>query len=156
MQKIGLTLGPVLFNWDADRLRAFYKGIAENSKFDRVHLCEVVCGKRTPFTDAVWADAIERLEAAGKVAVLSTLALPASQRERKTVTDLCRDGTLVEMNDVTALPARASAVRGWAAGQCLQRACGAIPGGAWRRDALHARGTAADLRGGDRARLPGA
>ena len=107
MHKIGLTLGPVLFNWDADRLRAFYKGIAENSKFDRVHLCEVVCGKRTPFTDAVWADAIERLEAAGKAVVLSTLALPASQRERKSVTDLCRDGTLVEMNDVTALPARA-------------------------------------------------
>ena len=107
MHKIGLTLGPVLFNWDADRLRAFYKGIAENSKFDRVHLCEVVCGKRTPFTDAVWADAIERLEAAGKEVVLSTLALPASQRERKSVTDLCRDGALVEMNDVTALPARA-------------------------------------------------
>ena len=96
MHKIGLTLGPVLFNWDADRLRAFYKGIAENSKFDRVHLCEVVCGKRTPFTDAVWADAIERLEAAGKEVVLSTLALPASQRERKTVTDLCRDGALLK------------------------------------------------------------
>ena len=107
MSKIGLTLGPVLFNWDADRLRAFYMGIAENSKFDRVHLCEVVCGKRTPFTDAVWPDAIERLEAAGKEVVLSTLALPASQRERKTVAELCRGDHLVEMNDVTALPSRA-------------------------------------------------
>ncbi len=106
MSKIGLTLGPVLFNWDADRLRAFYKGIAENSKFDRVHLCEVVCGKRMPFTDAVWPDAIERLEAAGKEVVLSTLALPASTRERKTVADLCRDDHLAEINDVTALPAR--------------------------------------------------
>jgi collagenase-like PrtC family protease len=107
VSKIGLTLGPVLFNWDADRLRAFYKGIAETSKFDRVHLCEVVCGKRTPFTDAVWPDAIERLEAAGKEVVLSTLALPASQRERKTVADLCRGDHLIEINDVTALPARA-------------------------------------------------
>ena len=137
MHKIGLTLGPVLFNWDADRLRAFYKGIAENSKFDRVHLCEVVCGKRTPFTDAVWADAIERLEAAGKEVVLSTLALPASQRERKSVTDLCRDGTLVEMNDVTALPARAG--RPFVAGPLLNvynEAGGAIPGGARRGDAV--------------------
>lgn len=107
MSKIGLTLGPVLFNWDADRLRAFYKGIAENSKFDRVHLCEVVCGKRMPFTDAVWPDAIERLEAAGKEVVLSTLALPASTRERKTVAELCRDDRLAEINDVTALPSRA-------------------------------------------------
>ncbi len=107
MTKIGLTLGPVLFNWNADRLRAFYKGIAETSKFDRVHLCEVVCGKRTPFTDAVWPDAIERLDAAGKEVVFSTLALPATTRERKTVADLCRDEHLVEINDVTALPARA-------------------------------------------------
>ena len=112
MSKIGLTLGPVLFNWDADRLRAFYKGIAENSKFDRVHLCEVVCGKRMPFTDAVWPDAIERLEAAGKEVVLSTLALPASTRERKTVADLCRDDHLAEINDVTALPSRAAG-RSW-------------------------------------------
>lgn len=107
MRKIGLTLGPVLFNWDADRLRSFYRGIAENSHFDRVHLCEVVCGKRSPFTDAVWPEAIERLEAAGKEVVLSTLALPSTARERKAVAELCGDGHLIEVNDVTALPARA-------------------------------------------------
>lgn len=106
MQKIGLTLGPVLFNWDADRLRAFYRGIADNSKFDRVHLGEVVCGKRMPFTDAVWADVIEVLEAAGKEVVLSTLALPATPRERNSIADLCGDERLVEVNDITALPAR--------------------------------------------------
>jgi len=104
--KIGLTLGPVPFNWDADQLRSFYSGIADNSKFDRVHLGEVVCGKRTPFTDAAWPDAIERLEAAGKEVVLSTLALPATARERKSIADLCRDERLIEVNDVTALPSR--------------------------------------------------
>ncbi len=106
MREIGLTLGPVLFNWDADRLRSFYSGIADNSKFDRVHLGEVVCGKRTPFTDAVWPDVIERLEAAGKEVVLSTLALPATPRERKSIAELCRDERLIEVNDVTALPSR--------------------------------------------------
>ncbi|MGO9365148.1 MAG: U32 family peptidase [Rhodomicrobium sp.] len=109
MHKIGLTLGPVLFNWDADRLRSFYSGIAEESKFDRVHLGEVVCGKRTPFTDAVWPDVIGRLEAAGKQVVLSTLAMPATPRERKSVAELCRDKRLVEVNDVTALPSRLGA-----------------------------------------------
>jgi O2-independent ubiquinone biosynthesis protein UbiV len=107
VSKTQLTLGPVLFNWDADRLRAFYKGIAENSKFDRVHLGEVVCGKRMPFTDAVWMDAIGWLEDAGKEVVLSTLSLPASTRERKTVADFCQGDRLAEINDVTALPTRA-------------------------------------------------
>ena len=76
--KISLTLGPLLFNWDAGRIRAFYAGIADNSKFDRVHVGEVVCGKRMPFSDEVWPEVIERLEAAGKEVVLSTLALPAT------------------------------------------------------------------------------
>jgi O2-independent ubiquinone biosynthesis protein UbiV len=107
VSRIGLTLGPVLFNWDADRLRAFYKGIAENSAFSRVHLGEVVCGKRMPFTDAVWPDVIETLEAAGKEVVLSTLSLPATVRERGSIADLCSSDQLAEINDVTALPARA-------------------------------------------------
>lgn len=104
--KIGLTLGPLLFNWDADRIRSFYAGIADNSKFERVHVGEVVCGKRMPFTDAVWPEVIERLEAAEKQVVLSTLALPATERERKSIAALCEDTRLVEVNDVTALPAR--------------------------------------------------
>ena len=52
------------------------------------------------------------------------------------------------MNDVTALPARAG--RPFVAGPLLNvynERGGAIPGGARRRDALHAGGIAADLRG---------
>jgi collagenase-like PrtC family protease len=104
--KIPLTLGPLLFNWDAERIRAFYAGIADKSKFDRVHVGEVVCGKRMPFSDEVWPEVIERLEAAGKEVVLSTLALPANERERKSIAALCEDTRLIEINDVTALPAR--------------------------------------------------
>jgi O2-independent ubiquinone biosynthesis protein UbiV len=107
VSNIQLTLGPVLFNWDADRLRSFYKAIAVNSAFDRVHLGEVVCGKRMPFTDAVWPEVIEALEAAGKEVVLSTLSLPATVRERGSIADLCAAARLAEINDVTALPARA-------------------------------------------------
>jgi len=107
LRKIGLTLGPPLFNWDADRLRSFYSGIADNSKFDRVHLGEVVCGKRMPFSDPVWPELIERLEASGKEVVLSTLGLPATERERKSIAALCAEECLVEVNDVTAVPSRA-------------------------------------------------
>ncbi|WP_321504610.1 U32 family peptidase [Breoghania sp.] len=108
MKSFGLTLGPVLFNWSEERLREFYAGIAESSAYDRVHLGEVVCGKRMPFTDRVWPDLIEMLEAAGKEVVVSALALPATKRERKSVLAICEDDDrLVEINDVTALSGRA-------------------------------------------------
>ncbi|MEI2386973.1 U32 family peptidase [Breoghania sp. JC706] len=104
--QIGLTLGPVLFNWSADRLRKFYEGIANSSAFDRVHVGEVVCGKRMPFNDPVWPDVIAMLEDAGKEVVISALALPSTVRERKTVSALCEDDHMVEINDVTALSQR--------------------------------------------------
>ncbi|MBA5775694.1 U32 family peptidase [Stappia sp. F7233] len=107
MPQVRLTLGPVLFNWSAERLIAFYRGIAASGVFDRVHIGEVVCGKRMPFSDPVWPDAIELLEEAGIEVVLSTLALPGTVRERKSIAEICGDARMVEINDLTALPGRA-------------------------------------------------
>ncbi|GLS32268.1 Collagenase-like protease, PrtC family [Mesorhizobium albiziae] len=106
MARIALTLGPVFFHWPADRLANFYRRIADEAAIDRVHIGEVVCGKRMPFSDPVWPEIIERLERGGKEVVLSTLAAPATVRERKAVEELCSDGRLVEINDITALPTR--------------------------------------------------
>jgi collagenase-like PrtC family protease len=107
MPRIALTLGPVFFHWPAERLRDFYRRIADEAPIERVHLGEVVCGKRMPFSDPVWPELIERLERAGKEVVLSTLAAPTTTRERRSIEDLCGDNRLVEINDITALPARA-------------------------------------------------
>lgn len=104
--RIGLTLGPLFFHWPAERLRSFYNRIADEAPVERVHVGEVVCGKRMPFSDPVWPDIIERLERGGKQVVLSTLAAPATVRERRAIEELCGDDRLVEINDVTALPAR--------------------------------------------------
>lgn len=101
-----LTLGPVFFHWPANRLADFYRRIADEAPVDRVHVGEVVCGKRMPFSDPAWPDIIERLERAGKEVVLSTLAAPATVRERRSIEELCGDRRLVEINDLTALPAR--------------------------------------------------
>ncbi len=106
MPQIGLTLGPLFFHWPAERLRSFYNRIADEAPVERVHIGEVVCGKRMPFSDPVWPEIVERLERGGKEVVLSTLAAPATLRERRAVEELCADGRLVEINDVTALPAR--------------------------------------------------
>ncbi|WP_256751604.1 U32 family peptidase [Mesorhizobium sp. Mes31] len=107
MSAIALTLGPVFFHWSPDRLLDFYRRIADEAPIDRVHVGEVVCGKRMPFSDPAWPEIIERLERAGKEVVLSTLAAPATVRERRSIADLCTDERLVEINDVTALPSRA-------------------------------------------------
>lgn len=104
MTTTGLSLGPVLFNWSPDRLKDFYARIADEADVDRVHLGEVVCGKRLPFTEGIWPELIERLEAAGKQVVLSTLALPYNPRERNAVIDFSSAGPLSEINDLTALP----------------------------------------------------
>ncbi len=106
MAQIGLTLGPLFFHWPAERLRDFYNRIADEAPLERVHIGEVVCGKRMPFSHPVWPEIIERLERGGKEVVLSTLAAPATTRERRAIEDFCADDRLVEINDVTALPAR--------------------------------------------------
>lgn len=106
MSKIALTLGPVFFHWTEDRLADFYRRIADQAAVDRVHVGEVVCGKRMPFSDSVWPEVIGRLERGGKEVVLSTLAAPATARERKAVQEWCAEGRLVEINDITAMPAR--------------------------------------------------
>jgi collagenase-like PrtC family protease len=103
---IALTLGPTFFHWPPDRLRDFYYRIADEAPLARVHVGEAVCSKRMPFSDPVWPDVIERLERGGKEVVLSTLAMPTLPRERRAIEELCADDRLVEINDVTALPAR--------------------------------------------------
>ncbi len=95
-------MGPVLFNWPAEKWRDFYFKIADESAVDSVNIGEVVCSKRLPFFEPVIADVIERLQGAGKEVVMSTLALIMSKREMGIVRDLASiDDMLVEANDVS-------------------------------------------------------
>ena len=103
---IEIVLGPLLFNWSAERIADFYAVVAEESDLDRVYLGEVVCGKREPFISGPLAEAAERLTRAGKTVVWSTLALPTTPRERRGVAQLAGGQGLVEINDVSALAPR--------------------------------------------------
>ena len=100
-----LVLGPLLFNWPAERVSAFYAGIAAQAPVDTVHLGEVVCSKREPFLSEALAEAAETLTAAGIEVVWSTLGLIADARDAQATRELV-DTTagLIEVNDVTALP----------------------------------------------------
>ncbi len=103
-----LTLGPVLFNWAPEIWRDFYFRIADEAPVDIVYLGETVCLKRMPFIEPHLADVAERLEAAGKEIVFSTLALVMNVQERKALASIAGGNAYcVEANDIAALTALA-------------------------------------------------
>lgn len=103
--KMELTLGPIPFHWSAEARRDFYAGIADEAPVDTVYLGEVICSKRAPFFEADLPEIAERLEAAGKRVVFSSLAEIMLKRERKATEGLCagEDGRAVEANNAAAL-----------------------------------------------------
>jgi collagenase-like PrtC family protease len=98
-----LTLGPLLFNWKPERRRDFYFRIADEAPVDCVYLGEVVCSKREPFFVDDLAKIAERLVAAGKQVVRSTLALVTTDREMDEIRALCGQKTMIEANDVASI-----------------------------------------------------
>ena len=101
-----LTLGPILFHWDADTKRDFYARIADESPVDTVYLGEVVCSKRAPFFERHLPEVVERLERGGKTVIFSTLSEVMLPRERKMTTELCAQADrMVEVNNAAGLAA---------------------------------------------------
>lgn len=99
-----LTLGPVLFHWSTEQRRDFYFRIADEAPIDTVYIGELVCYKRIPFSEPIYPEVIDRLEAAGKKVVLSTLAEVMVKHERRSVASICSmDDMIIEANDGSAL-----------------------------------------------------
>ncbi len=99
-----LTLGPILYHWDADQKRDFYARIADEAPVDMVYLGEVICSKRTPFFDAHLPEVIDRLERGGKQVVLASLSEVVIRRERKMMQEFCAtDSHEIELNNTAGL-----------------------------------------------------
>ncbi len=100
-----LVMGPVMFHWTPDDWRDFYFRVADEADVDVVCVGEVVCSKRSPFIAAHLPEVIERLRAADKQVILSTLALIMNSREMQSVRDAAAiddPGILIEANDISA------------------------------------------------------
>ena len=98
-----LTLGPILFNWAPETWRDFYFRIADEAPVSVVYLGETICSKRAPLFRDHYEAVAERLRAAGKTVVHSTLGETASRLDRRLVSDVCeRTSDLVEANDASA------------------------------------------------------
>jgi len=98
-----LTLGPNLFNWAPATWRDFYFRIADEAPVAVVYLGETICSKRAPLFDDYYQAVGERLAAAGKRVVHSTLGETASKIDRRLVSDVCEKASdLIEANDASA------------------------------------------------------
>ena len=98
-----LSLGPLLFHWPRQTMLDFY-GSIEQSPVDVVYLGETVCSKRREFRHRDWIETAERLLAAGKEVVFSTLALIEAQSEIGYLRRLCESGEfMIEANDMSAV-----------------------------------------------------
>lgn len=103
-----LTLGPVLYLWDAEAWRDFYFRIADEAPVEVVSIGEVVCSKRQHFHAAHLDEVVGRLQAAGKTVRLATLALVTLEREQRSVRALAQQLECeLEVNDLSAVPALA-------------------------------------------------
>ncbi len=103
--KAQLTLGPLLYHWDAAKRRDFYFKIADEAPVDCVYFGEVICSKREPFFEEIFDEVAGRLKRAGKQVVLSTIGLVTSPREMAEIRERAASDDLVEANDVACLQA---------------------------------------------------
>ncbi|GMR17468.1 MAG: U32 family peptidase [Gammaproteobacteria bacterium] len=100
---VRLSLGPIQYHWSREAMLDFYDAI-ESTAVDVVYLGETVCSKRRSLRHRDWIGVAERLQAAGKEVVLSTLALVEAHSELGLVRKLCGNGTfMVEANDMAAV-----------------------------------------------------
>jgi O2-independent ubiquinone biosynthesis protein UbiV len=101
--KAQLTLGPLLYHWDAEKRRDFYFKIADEAPVDCVYLGEVICSKREPYFEEYFYPVADRLRSAGKQVVISTNALVTSSREMADIRKHASEDAVVEANDVACL-----------------------------------------------------
>ena len=104
LENFALSLGPLLFNWPPEQFRDFYFRIADEADIDTVYLGETVCTKRRAFNAPFYPKIIERLQAADKQIILSSLQLVMDTKDMASLTDTTAlaDEFLVEANDLSA------------------------------------------------------
>lgn len=114
-----LSLGPLLYYWSREDTLAFYAAAA-SWPVDIVYLGETVCSRRHLLRLPDWLELAERLSAAGKQVVLSTLPLIESESDLKTLRRIVGNGRfLVEANDYGAVRLLARAGVPFVAGPTL-------------------------------------
>jgi len=99
-----VTLGPLLFNWQAEKWRDFYFRVADEAPVSTVYIGETVCSKRAPLIEPYYQAVAERLAQGGKAVVFSSLSEVVSKIDRRLAEQICSaDCFTIEANDGSAL-----------------------------------------------------
>jgi len=111
-----LSIGPILYFWERDRVVGFYERVAD-SPAEIVYLGEVICSKRRLVKPDDWLAIGRELRQAGKEVILSSLTLLEAASEVGALKKLCdNDEFLVEANDVAAVQILSAAGREFVTG----------------------------------------
>lgn len=98
-----LSLGPLQYFWSKEKVFSFYDDVAL-LPVDIVYLGEVVCSKRRQLNFNDWVTIAEKLTAAGKEVILSTMTLLVADSELSQLKKVCtNEKYAVEANDTSAL-----------------------------------------------------
>ena len=98
-----ISLGPLLYYWERDKIFDFYESMAATS-VDVIYLGETVCSRRHELRLSDWLSIAAKLRDAGKEVVLSTQTLLESGAEVGTMHKIAANGDfLVEANDMGAV-----------------------------------------------------
>ena len=98
-----LSIGPIQYFWDRQRVLDFYQQAA-NSSAEIIYLGEVICSKRRLIKFEDWLAIGNELKKSGKEVVLSSLTLLEAASEMGSLKKLCRNESfMVEANDISAV-----------------------------------------------------
>lgn len=98
-----IALGPLLYYWPRDTVFQFYEAVAA-SPVHTVYLGEAVCSRRHELRTSDWLAIADKLAAAGKEVVLSTMTLIESGSDVVVLKKITGNGRfLVEANDFGAV-----------------------------------------------------
>ena len=116
MKTMKLSIGPIQYFWERERVLDFYQQAADSAA-EIVYLGEVICSKRRLVKFEDWLSIGDELKQAGKEVILSSLTLLEAASEMSSLKKLCQNESfMVEANDISAVQLLSSAGKDFVTG----------------------------------------
>jgi collagenase-like PrtC family protease len=116
LNMIKLSLGPIQYFWERQRVLDFYQQAADSAA-EIIYLGEVICSKRRLVKLEDWLAIGNELKQSGKEVLLSSLTLLEAASEMSSLKKLCaNDSFMVEANDISAVQLLSAAGKNFVTG----------------------------------------